>query len=73
MADGCTGFIDGWWRACCDEHDQAYLDNTVTLWTHLELGWCVAFASEHPLLMVAGLLIGLLMAAATTLWWLIRR
>lgn len=24
MSDGCTGALDLYWRACCDEHDTDY-------------------------------------------------
>lgn len=63
--DGCTYFIDGTWRHCCDSHDAAYATNTVTLQSHIDLGICVAQTTGGPLL-------GLLMALATLLWWLLR-
>lgn len=62
MPDGCTFWFDGWWRHCCDQHDQAYLDGTVTLQTHIDLGQCVAQTT-------GGLAMGLLMMIATTVWW----
>ena len=34
--DGCTLWIDGWWRACCDVHDMAFISGSVDLDTHLE-------------------------------------
>lgn len=63
--DGCTFWFDGDWRQCCEAHDQAYLDGTVTIATHFELGACVAQTS-------GGLTMGLAMCAATALWWILR-
>jgi hypothetical protein len=69
MPDGCTGWFDGWpwasWRHCCDIHDGAYLDGTVSLQSHYELGVCVVQAG-------GGVVMGTMMALATTWWWWIR-
>jgi hypothetical protein len=62
--DGCTLWFDGVWRHCCEAHDQAYLDQSVTLMTHVDLGVCVVQASGN-------LTVGIGMAAATCLWWII--
>lgn len=64
--DGCTYFIDGTWRHCGDSHDLAYASGTVSAQSHIGLGICVAQTTGGPLL-------GLLMALATLLWWLLRR
>ena len=64
--DGCTHWFDGDWRHCCDAHDAAYDTGLVTLQIHVELGQCVAQTS-------GGLVLGVLMMAATSIWWLIRR
>jgi hypothetical protein len=63
--DGCTFWIDGWWRACCDAHDMAYIAGNVDLATHLELGRCVIATG-------GGLAMGALMSLAATLWWLVK-
>lgn len=62
--DGCTLWFDGSWRHCCDTHDAAYAAGTVDLTTHLDLAACVA-ATGWPL-------IGLIMGAATAIWWVVR-
>ena len=65
ISDGCTLWLDGTWRQCCEAHDLAYFTDTVTLQSHIDLGICVAQTSGGPIL-------GLLMALATLLWWLFR-
>lgn len=65
-SDGCTYWLDGSWRHCCREHDLAYSTGTVTLQSHIDLGACVAQTSGGPIM-------GIAMAAATTIWWLARR
>ena len=40
--DGCTGWIDGVWRHCCDAHDIAYSSGFDKFQTDLELAVCVA-------------------------------
>jgi hypothetical protein len=64
-SDGCTFWFNGDWAACCWAHDSAYDNDAVTIWSHIDLGICVAQTS-------GGFLMGLLMAVATTLWWLIK-
>lgn len=66
MSDGCTLWFDGAWRHCCEAHDLAYETNAVTLQSHVELGQCVAQTD-------GGLLMGVVMMIATTLWWLAKR
>lgn len=51
MSDGCTGWFDGTWVACCNLHDEA----GVSLESNLELARCVA---EHSPAMAAIMLIG---------------
>lgn len=63
--DGCSLWIDGWWRACCDTHDLAYIDGEVSLMSHIDLGMCVIASG-------GGVVMGALMAIATTLWWIIK-
>ncbi len=68
----CTGWLNGWptwlggkgdeWLHCCVVHDQAYETGIVSLWTHVELGRCVAGTA-------GGLIVGGLMAVATIVWW----
>lgn len=65
MPDGCTYFFDGDWRHCCDAHDAAYASHTVSAWSHVDLGLCVAQTSGGPVL-------GAFMAAATLLWWIFK-
>lgn len=65
-SDGCTYWFNGSWGHCCSAHDLAYTTNTVTLQSHIDLGVCVAQTSGGPLM-------GILMAVATTVWWLARR
>jgi hypothetical protein len=40
--DGCTLWIDGVWRSCCDAHDLAYANGMDYITSNLELGVCVA-------------------------------
>lgn len=64
-SDGCTHWFDGTWRHCCEAHDLAYFTDSVTLQSHIDLGVCVAQTSGGPAM-------GLLMAIATAIWWLVR-
>lgn len=72
-SDGCTGWIDGigsWsFRHCCETHDRPFLDNTVSFTDHLDLGLCVIQSAPWWAMPIA-LVMGPLMAAGTTLWWL---
>lgn len=70
--DGCTFWFDGWWRSCCDIHDQAYLDNTVDIITHIDLGLCVINTSPSLFLTGLAIVIGSIMTLATLIWWLVR-
>lgn len=40
--DGCTGWLDGWWRHCCAAHDQQYLDRADKIIADIDLFTCVA-------------------------------
>lgn len=62
VSDGCTYWIDGTWRKCCEIHDLAYSTGTVTLQSHLDLGACVSHSG-------GGVVMGVAMAVATTIWW----
>ncbi|WP_099868240.1 hypothetical protein [Pararhizobium haloflavum] len=70
--DGCTYWIDGWWRSCCDAHDVDYLNGAVNIGSHLDLGLCVIQSAPNPALAAGGVVIGGVMALATTAWWLIK-
>lgn len=41
-SDGCTGWIDGWWRQCCVDHDFAYAEGASKWLADLALWWCVS-------------------------------
>lgn len=70
----CTRFLDGWpewlggrgdeWLACCVAHDVAYATDTVSFWTHVELGQCV--------LESGGWILAPIVAVVTLFWWLHR-
>ena len=61
--DGCTLFLDGVWRQCCDIHDIAYVaggDKGAIDWALFE---CVA-ATGHPVMAVV------MLAGVTLFGWL---
>lgn len=74
-SDGCTDWIDsiGPWsfRHCCTRHDEPFLDGSVTLTDHVDLGLCVIQSAPWWGIPVA-LVMGPLMVGATTAWWLHR-
>lgn len=68
--NGCTGWIEGNWRQCCDIHDLAYAAQLPKVLADINLQDCVA-AHGHPIM-------GLVMWAGVTLfggifyamaWW----
>lgn len=70
VGDGCTLWIDGVWRACCDAHDLAYAKVAVPLdkiIADLDLARCVA-GTGHGV-------VALVMLAGVTVfgWFFIRR
>lgn len=69
--DGCTWWPDLWYRPCCDAHDLVYATDTVTWWSHIELGACVVTSAPEGVGLVA-VIVGGLMAAATTAWWAVK-
>lgn len=62
--DGCTGFWDGTWRACCDLHDTAYTVGGSKLDADLDLLACVF---PHSPLAAAVMFIGVTIFG--WLWW----
>ena len=52
-SDGCTGWPEGSWSACCVVHDAAY-DNPLIprLTADLDLAWCVAEVAGWPMALV---------------------
>ena len=63
LSDGCTAWLDGNWRLCCEIHDQAYADQLPKLLSDLDLASCVS-AYGHPLIALGMLL------AVTLFGWL---
>lgn len=47
IGNGCTSFVDGAWRLCCDLHDQAYSEQLPKLFSDLDLASCVT-AQGYP-------------------------
>jgi hypothetical protein len=70
--DGCTWWFDGWWRECCDRHDSAYLTDSVTLFTHVDLGICVLETAPSMIAFVLAIMIATLMVVGTAAWWTLR-
>lgn len=59
VGDGCTLWLQGTWRHCCEAHDIAYGAGFDKLQADLDLGLCVA-QTGHPLMaivMVLGVLL----------------
>lgn len=55
VGDGCTGWFDGSWRACCDLHDLAYAIGADKLQADWALFQCVLPHSPiNAVLMLAG-------------------
>ena len=52
MTDGCTWFLDGWWRHCCEAHDFGASDWWWAQCMAGEIGWPLA------LVCLAGLVLG---------------
>lgn len=54
--DGCTLWLDGVWRQCCDVHDLAYQAGADKVPADLELALCVAQTGHGAmaLIMLAG-------------------
>lgn len=48
-SDGCTGWVDGVWRHCCDAHDLAYASGFDKFQADLALQECVA-ATGNPVM-----------------------
>lgn len=64
--DGCTLYLQGVWRHCCDAHDLAYVVGEVDkLTADWQLFSCVAATGQwwHAVIMFAGVLL------FGGLWW----
>jgi hypothetical protein len=57
--DGCTDWINGVWRSCCDAHDLAYAAGLPKIPADLDLASCVAGTGHGvmALVMLAGVTI----------------
>lgn len=64
LGDGCTGFPDRSWRACCDLHDAAYALGADKLKADWDLFLCVA--PKDP---IAAAIMFLGVATAGWIWW----
>ena len=49
-SNGCTGFPDGYWRECCEEHDKAYAkggSRRMRKMADLKFDWCIFVKVSH--------------------------
>lgn len=56
--DHCTAFIEGWWAACCADHDLGYAEQIGRLLADDRLWSCVthslpAMAADNPFIAAA--------------------
>lgn len=71
VADSCTLFAEGWWQACCVEHDAGYAAQILRLLADDSLLDCVvhslpAVAIGHPVL--TALFTGVSAAVGGVMW-----
>lgn len=64
--DGCSLWIDGVWRHCCDAHDLAYLNGTDKIIADLDLARCVADTGNGTMALI-------MLAGVTLFGWLFLR